>query len=595
MEKRNVLPLILSLTFLLASCGVKGPAGPKGDPGEAGLNGKDGSDGKNGSDGQNGKDGVSIVSITKIGTEGLVDTYRITFSDGTSTTFTVTNGQNGSQGMQGNPGQDGHSPSITIGQNGNWFIDDTDTGVKAEGPKGEDGAPGSNGENGAPGSQGESGPKGADGSAVLTGNGAPQSTLGANGDSYIDLETWNYYVKDNGVWTLKGNIKGASGENGKTPYIGDNGNWWIDGVDTGYKATPVEYVPAIFYDYDGTKLYEQYYEKGSTIVYDGPLPTREKEMIGGILYRYDFIGWDKSLENINTPTIYTAQYKVTDEYASTPKLSEDGKSVTYGLYPQTNINDSSLVASLNAITLPEANGWYLYENEYYAKLCASTYDHETGFTFDNGTTIVEGTTYWFKCEPIKWDVISNAEEGCYIVSDKLLDYLPFHPSRGARDVMGNTVYANNYEHSDIRAWLNNDFYGSAFALGNTSIQDTAVDNSASTTKSSTNPYVSDDTTDKVYFPSYKDYLNPDYGFSTSETTYDNARVARLTDWARAKGAYYFSSTGQRPYSGNYWTRSPATINGGDYTYVVQNAGEIDFFFVNDDRISVRPALTVSLA
>lgn len=26
MEKRNVLPLILSLTFLLASCGVKGPA-----------------------------------------------------------------------------------------------------------------------------------------------------------------------------------------------------------------------------------------------------------------------------------------------------------------------------------------------------------------------------------------------------------------------------------------------------------------------------------------------------------------------------------------------------------------------------------------
>ena len=36
-----------------------------------------------------------IVSVTKTGTSGLVDTYTILFTDGTTTTFTVTNGQDG--------------------------------------------------------------------------------------------------------------------------------------------------------------------------------------------------------------------------------------------------------------------------------------------------------------------------------------------------------------------------------------------------------------------------------------------------------------------------------------------------------------------
>lgn len=37
--------------------------------------------------------------------------------------------------------------------------------------------------------------------------------------------------------TLIGNVKGPPGDKGKTPYIGENGNWWIDGKDTGVEAT----------------------------------------------------------------------------------------------------------------------------------------------------------------------------------------------------------------------------------------------------------------------------------------------------------------------------------------------------------------------
>lgn len=45
--------------------------------------------------GQTGPTGNGIVSITKTGTSGLVDTYTILFTNGQSTTFTVTNGQDG--------------------------------------------------------------------------------------------------------------------------------------------------------------------------------------------------------------------------------------------------------------------------------------------------------------------------------------------------------------------------------------------------------------------------------------------------------------------------------------------------------------------
>lgn len=51
--------------------------------------------GNKGDTGNPGATGNGIASIAKTGTSGLVDTYTITFTDGTTTTFTVTNGQDG--------------------------------------------------------------------------------------------------------------------------------------------------------------------------------------------------------------------------------------------------------------------------------------------------------------------------------------------------------------------------------------------------------------------------------------------------------------------------------------------------------------------
>lgn len=51
--------------------------------------------------GEQGEDGRGIVSITKTTTSGLVDTYTITYTDGTTSTFTVTNGADGEDGQDG--------------------------------------------------------------------------------------------------------------------------------------------------------------------------------------------------------------------------------------------------------------------------------------------------------------------------------------------------------------------------------------------------------------------------------------------------------------------------------------------------------------
>lgn len=84
---------------------VQGQKGEQGDPGQ------------DGTDGQDGADGRGIVSITKTATAGLVDTYTITYTDGTTSTFEVTNGKDGS-------GEDSLIVTLTY-QSGTYIADKT--------------------------------------------------------------------------------------------------------------------------------------------------------------------------------------------------------------------------------------------------------------------------------------------------------------------------------------------------------------------------------------------------------------------------------------------------------------------------------------
>ena len=91
--------------------------------------------GEKGDKGDTGADGVGIAKIEKTATNGNVDTYTITLTNGKTYTFTVTNGKDGANGKDGENGKDGADgkDGLTpfIGENGNWWIGETDTGVKA--------------------------------------------------------------------------------------------------------------------------------------------------------------------------------------------------------------------------------------------------------------------------------------------------------------------------------------------------------------------------------------------------------------------------------------------------------------------------------
>ncbi len=93
-------------------------------------------------------DAGSVITSVTSSDSGIT----VTLSNGNS--YTITNGEDGedgadgadgadgkdgANGADGKDGADGHSPVVTIGENGNWFIDGVDTGLTSKGEKGADG------------------------------------------------------------------------------------------------------------------------------------------------------------------------------------------------------------------------------------------------------------------------------------------------------------------------------------------------------------------------------------------------------------------------------------------------------------------------
>ena len=161
--------------------GTDGKDGVNGADGKDGVNG---TDGKDGADGINGKDGVSVLEIKKLSTEGLVDTYVIVFSDGSTTTFTVTNGKDGADGTNGKDGADGINGKDGVGVleikklSTEGLVDtyvivfsdgSTTTFTVTNGKDGADGVDGKDGVNGADGKDGANGTDGKDGTNGVDG------------------------------------------------------------------------------------------------------------------------------------------------------------------------------------------------------------------------------------------------------------------------------------------------------------------------------------------------------------------------------------------------------------------------------------------
>ncbi len=156
----------------------------------------------------------SIVSVEKTATEGKIDTYTITFSDGSTYDFTIENGTDGQNGSNGSQGVQGVTPMLQINTETNmWEVSYdggtswTSLGVKATGEKGDPGDPG------APGTPGTNGVD-----AI-----APQIRINA------ETNMWEISTDGGNQWTSLG-VK-ATGEKGDPGDPGAPGTPGTNGVD----------------------------------------------------------------------------------------------------------------------------------------------------------------------------------------------------------------------------------------------------------------------------------------------------------------------------------------------------------------------------
>ena len=294
------------------------------------------------------------------------------------------------------------------------------------------------------------------------------------------------------------------------------------------------------------------------------------------------------------------------------EYNKTGDVIAFGSYPQSEVTDETLESALTAAagstdewtsynyyieseqsdymkyTDVEYNG-AKYRGVYFTQYRPyyTNYSSSENNSYQNNNGYNASTVYWFKYEPMKWQVLSydSTTGEAIVLSKSIIDSQQYYHTTSDRTIDEKTVYANNYEHSDIRTWLNDTFYNTAFGTSEkNAIVATTLDNSAYSTSCS--QYDSNSTTDNVWLLSYSEAQNTEYGF-TSDTT----RQAAGTEYALCQGLYKNSSNGCSYWrlrsAGSYYYYSACIV--GYYGWVY-----INFSLVNYTNYGVRPALKLNL-
>lgn len=185
--------------------------------------------------------------------------------------------------------------------------------------------------------------------------------------------------------------------------------------------------------------------------------------------------------------------------------------------------------------------------------------------------------------PIEWLILARDEQKILIVSKYGLDAQPYN-----KDYTSVT-----WETCTLRKWLNGTFYNKAFSSAEqAAILTTNVDNSKSQCYSGWNTSGGNNTEDKVFLLSYAE-ANKYFGVTHDTTSNTKSRVAP-TAYAIAQGAYtyYSNKTADGTDAGRWWLRSHGFYQSS--AAGVRTDGSLDYYRVDDDSDSLRPALWVNL-
>ena len=183
--------------------------------------------------------------------------------------------------------------------------------------------------------------------------------------------------------------------------------------------------------------------------------------------------------------------------------------------------------------------------------------------------IVQFGKYYIDAEgkttaPINWLVLSKNKEEMVLLSEQIIDYMPF-------SINGN----NDFKQSDIRKWLNEEFFDIAFSEEEKAQILEIDDNKVSLLNVS---YYS-----TKYFPT----------FSSLKATY--------TDYARNKTKNIYGQVTEYKY-GFWWLKNANTeysctrepVDPHIYVFHICNTGKLNAFMLPKNKDGVRPVIKIKI-
>ena len=301
-----------------------------------------------------------------------------------------------------------------------------------------------------------------------------------------------------------------------------------------------------------------------------------------------------------------------------------GSIIEYGNYPQSEVKDEELLSELNALSFEwktmksycwngSANPPKEIDTIKYADVTYNGNKYRVVKNCGDKSTILTSSSdrktaaeygykvgpYWFKYEPIRWKVL-DPQTG-YVISVDALDGQFYNVTPKE-----NGLPRNDYATSDVRKWLNEDFYNTAFTntqqknIALTHNENLADQGTINGTHNSESYLYGKDvsrkaTDDYVYLPSWYDLTNPAYGYAGKYNEKIDSRKDDLaSDYATSQGIFstYDAYMSPRKYAYYCMLRTHGGSDGISF-WTLDKYGSLtllnDYTYTN---LSIKPAMTL---
>ncbi len=277
----------------------------------------------------------------------------------------------------------------------------------------------------------------------------------------------------------------------------------------------------------------------------------------------------------------------------------DGTYLLMGRYPRSEADEvvsAILEKNFNDGTLAKNGDKYVYENNRYARVVVKNdyvgtdSDDESFFLY---TQYEIGSVHWFLVEDIKWRLMAVQNKYAMLMTDELIATKAFSDEEVEKGWL--------WENSNLRAWLNDEFFYEAFDEKERKTIATGETYCDYISNPGRIRYPRETVKDKVRVPRWREIREPQLFRN------DDDRMATVTDYATATGGVrlsqaaidYFVNNGIETVKtpeeckkyigcGVYWLAD--TELNTNHVYIVYEYGNTMSYYATERSRTVRPVI-----